>query len=336
MLDYLPTSAPQEPREEVRTLIENMNFSQDDVSTIFHIYQQLRRKDGSLRTKTKLITLRTSSVINIVNDHRIYVLSLLRNIMQMGGCYEYIDWNHFLYIFIRFCSLTKVELCQLMFLIIIRESRGLDVHYMTATQLDIYYEIFRVGRSPLPPGTPPPPESMTCNKVHFSNFPLSRYYVTDFVEICFLYNQLINPLLFLQRQFQRIFPSLRFWDNYENKSLIGNRKITIDFFLMKRSRVYIASEDPFKETCDLLLLSSELIHSKIFCNRGIIPAQDDTSAWSNLLKKLGSGGNPIEDDGKTKRNNEIEFLGKNHRLSHPPDTQGMYKLTKQQDMILRN
>jgi hypothetical protein len=103
---------------------------------------------------------------------------------------------------------------------------------------------------------------MNCSKIHFSNFPLARYYVTDFTEVCFLYSPLVNPLLDLQRQFQHILPSMRFWDRYD--FLPGmNRRITLDFFLIKRANVSMTSSSALQETCDLLLLSSEFVNSKL-------------------------------------------------------------------------
>jgi hypothetical protein len=289
---YLPNAAPPEPRAEVKDLIADVRLSQRDVSRIFQIYQKLRRQDGNLRTRAKQITLHSSSVINIVNDHRVYVQLLLKNILQLGGCNEFIDWDHFVYICVQFCSLTKVEICQLMFLFIVRESRGLDIHYLTSTQLDRFYDLYRPETS----GTvSSPPESMLCSRIHFSNFPLSRYYMTDFVEICFLYSQLINPILYLQRQFRRVIPSLRFWDIYENHALIGSRKIGVDYFAIKKSRVHLLDEDQFKETTDLLILSSYIIQKKIATDHNYAGVDQSATAWGNVFGQLATAGNAIRD-----------------------------------------
>jgi hypothetical protein len=344
LFEFLPSAAPREPSEEVKALLAATKLSQNDVSGIFHVYQRLRWRDGSLRTKTKQITLRTSVVIDLVPDNRSYMITLLRNIMQLGGCYEYIDWNHFVYIFVRFCSMTKVELCQLMFLIIVRESRGLDVHYLSATQMDMFYEMYRTGSGDMPSGTPPLPVSMQCNRIHFSNFPLPRYYMTDFVEICFLYNPLINPMIYLQRQIQRVLPSLRFWDAYENLSLIGNRKISIDFFLMHAHRVPIAGDEPFKETCDLLLLGSQLINEKkkfgmsatSMLHQQSITAQGE---WSNVFNKMhlmgSDAGNDVSAIEVTKeRKKELDFISKPHSMAHRNDSSGLYQVKHQNSLLM--
>ena len=347
-LEYLPNAAPREPTDEVKALISATKLAQNDVSSIFQVYQRLRWRDGTLRTKTKQITLRTSAVIELVADNRLYISTLLRNIMQLGGCYEYIDWNHFLFIFVRFCSMTKVELCQLMFLIIVRESRGLDVHYLSATQLDMFYEIYRTGHGDIPSDALPLPVSMQCNRIHFSNFPLPRYYVTDFVEICFLYNPLINPLIYLQRQIQRVLPTLRFWDAYENLSLVGSRKISLDFFLMHANRVTIGGEEPFKETCDLLLLGSQLMQSKRKLGMKSVSSinQQDSGAsargdWSKVLGQMHIGGNGASseiDDEKAEaikeRQKELDFLSKPHSISPINDASGLYKVKHQSSVLM--
>jgi hypothetical protein len=140
-----------------------------------------------------------------------------------------------------------VELCQLLFLIIVREMRGLEIHFLTTAQLDRFYERYRGDKVPA---------SMDCNKIHFSNFPLARYYVTDFVEMCFLYGPLVNPIMYLQRQLQKVVPSLRFWDSYD--FIAGtNRQVTLDFFLVKRRNVNMTASSNFQETCDMLLLRSD-------------------------------------------------------------------------------
>ena len=295
VLDLLPQSAPAEPTEEVKTLIAETKISQADIARIHRLYQRLRHQEGNHWLQNQM-TLSTASIIKIVPEYRTQVISLLRNILQLGGCYEQIDWSHFLYIFIKFCSLSKVEVCQLLFLIIVRECRGLDVHYLTSAQLDRFYDRYRGEFVPV---------GMNCNKVHFSNFPLSRYYVTDFIEICFLYGPLVNSILFLQRKFQQVFPSLRFWDEYDFISGT-NRKITLDFFLVKKHHLIMNSSVAFQETCDMLLMSSDLMHKKpAAVNPDDVEGGDGKQGW----KGRGSLGSTLE------RSLEIDFLSKNRKFN---------------------
>lgn len=251
LLDFLPQGAPPEPHEQVRNVIADIGMSQADISLIFRLFQKLRYPDGN-RWNGNQMVLSSGAVLNLIATNREFVGTLLRNILQLGGCYELVDWNQFLYVLLRFCSLNKVELCQLLFLIIVREMKGLEIHYLTTAQLDRFYERYRGDRVPA---------NMDCNKIHFSNFPLARYYVTDFVEISFLYCPLVNPILYLQRQLQRALPSARFWDTYDFISG-SNRQVTLDFFLVKRRNVNMTASANFQETCDLLILRSDFAEAQ--------------------------------------------------------------------------
>jgi hypothetical protein len=255
-LDILPQGAPTEPTDQVKELIANVGLSQGEISRIYQVFLRLRVRDGNKRLANQPI-LTSTATVHILGTSKEQVEILLKNVLQLGGCYEHIDWDHFLFVFIKLCSLSKVEICQLLFLIIVRELRGLEVHYLTSTQLDRFYERYRTE------GTP---ASMNCSKIHFSNFPLARYYTTDFIEVCFLYSPLLNPILILQRQFQKVIPSVRFWDSYDYLSGT-NRKIGLDFFLIKRITVKMTERMSVQETCDLLLLSSKLVHEKLVESR---------------------------------------------------------------------
>lgn len=293
VFSLFPQSAPVEPSDDVKVLIDESGLSQRHIANMYKIFLKLHRAEvlkSYHRFRTNAIS--SDSVINIVSDYREFVVGLLHHILQLGGSFEYLDWNHFVYIVIRFCSLTKVELSQLLFLIIVRDSRGLDVHYLTSTQLDRFYEQYRHSSCPV---------SMDCTKIHFSNFPLSRYYITDFVEVCFLYSQLINPLVYLQNEFRVSLPNLQFWENsYRNPHLIGNRKIGTDFFLIKKLNVVLieSTQSQFQESTDLLLLSSEIIHHKLAQRGGHI----GPGGWGSLFNPV-----PAEEDGR-ERALELAFL----------------------------
>ena len=300
VISLFPQSAPVEPTDSLKSLIAESSLSQADVAKMYKVFQSLHRQEvlrSYHRFRTSAISV--GSMINIIPANREYVQILLSNVLQLGGCYEYLDWNHFLYVTIRFSSLTKVEMCQLMFLIIVRESRGLDVHYLTSTQLDRFYQMYRSSEVP---------RTMNCSTIHFSNFPLSRYYITDFVEICFLYAQLLNPLIYLQRQFQRVLPNVKFWENHENPTLVGNRKVGMDFFLIKKSQINLLSETPFQETNDLLLLASEIIHNKV--------AESGTrvGGWGSIFAS------PPSDKNNYERNLELAFLSKSRTSFKAPTT----------------
>ena len=289
ILDVLPQGAPTEPSDLVKQLIANVCLSQAEIARIYQVFQHLRFRDGNKRISNQPI-LSSTAVVHVLESSKEHVDILLKNVLQLGGCYEHIDWDHFLFVFIKLCSLSKVEICQLLFLIIVRELRGLEVHYLTSTQLDRFYERYRTESTPA---------SMNCSKIHFSNFPLSRYYITDFIEVCFLYSPLLNPILILQRQFQKVIPSVRFWDSYDYLSGT-NRKIGLDFFLIKRNTVTMAEGMSVQETCDLLLLSSEFVHEKLTKYR---EKRDDSH--SSLGQNRG---------GKFDRWMEVDFLSRSRKM----------------------
>ena len=82
--------------------------------------------------------------------------------------------DEFLYVFLRFNSLSKVELCQTMFYIIIKDVKSWTIHYLTSTQLHEYFEVYRDC----------PVKSFNTGEISFATLPLHRYYISDFVELC--------------------------------------------------------------------------------------------------------------------------------------------------------
>jgi hypothetical protein len=139
--------------------------------------------------------------------------------------------------------MSKIELAQLQFFVIIKDMRSWTVHYLTSSQLEEYHKKFRNC----------PVESFATSDIRFARLPLARYYVSDFVELCFRHAALLNPLLHLQRCLQKKLPGLRFWDNIDRQTQ-ENRKITLEFFLAKKSHLFLqTSANAFRETCDVLL-----------------------------------------------------------------------------------
>merc|ERR1711937_627604 len=63
---------------------------------------------------------------------------------------------------------------------------------------------------------------------------------------------LLNPAVHLQKECRRGIPSTSFWDKYDHETSY-NRKLTIEFFMMKKTHVFLRGEPPLRETCDLLL-----------------------------------------------------------------------------------
>jgi hypothetical protein len=327
-IGLLPQGAPLIPSEEVKAVIANAGLTQSDVATFFKVFLRARHHDGNKSVEGKLV-ISASSILILAAKNKDHWEVLLKNILQLGGCYEFLDWSHFLFVFVRFCSLSKVELCQLLFLIIVRELKGLEVHYLTSTQLDRFYDNYRVKDVPL---------NMDCSKIRFSNFPLSRYYVTDFVEMCYLYSPLIYPLQSLQRKYQNSLPSLRFWDEYS--SVAGStRKITLDFFLLKKKNVQLSGDTTFQETCDLLLLSSHLVHErlrerKIGENGEYLNRSDHESSRSPLESRSNSKALAK----RAERWLEMDFLSRNRKVQDESDfkVERIYKKMSPNALLINN
>lgn len=183
------------------------------------------------------------SLLQLVRVRRKWCASLLRNILMLGGCRGYISWDKFLWIILRFCSLTSVELAQTLFLVIGLELTTDTPHYLTIEQLKRFYAPYAKQTCP---------DSFSTKYIDFERLPHSRYYISDFTELVQRFGQLINPMRHLQRSLQEYFPSHEFWDTFES-SLATCRKISEDFFRMESTRVFLRGEPPFRETCDMLV-----------------------------------------------------------------------------------
>lgn len=185
---------------------------------------------------------KAESMINLVAVRQRWVEGLLRQILNWGDCEETVDWDSFLWITLRFCSLSRIELAQTMFIIIQREMRSVNMHYLTADDLnDFYFARYRLC----------PIKSMCSADIDFKKLPLSRYYASDFTELVQRFTQLLNPLLHLQQSLQANLPDSEFWESLDRTASFP-RRITFEFFTMQTSRVYLYGEPPFRESCDML------------------------------------------------------------------------------------
>lgn len=134
-----------------------------------------------------------------------------------------VPFDGFIYVFIQFCTLSKLELCQVMFYIVSKEMKSWTVRYLTSTQLEEFYDDYHEC----------PIKSFNTSGIDFSKLSLAKYRMTDFIELLFRFSQLINPCMHLQRSLQQSLPDLRFWSDYDRVKM-SNRKITIDFFRIKK------------------------------------------------------------------------------------------------------
>lgn len=244
LLSCFVKGSPPEPCEEVLQLFASLNVHNRQRLMMYSVFLELRQREveGIVRTA---IEIEKESVQELVLERRKWVEDLLVALLQLGGCDdeedEMISWDNYLYILLHFCSLSKVELCQALFLLIMKKMDSDVHHYLTMQQLTDFYAFY--GKCSV--------TSFNTRAVDFTKLPLRRYYVEDFVELVQRFTVLLNPTTHLQRSLQEFLPSVTFWDNHHRSEVI-NRKITCDFFKIEKSRCFLWGEPPYRESCDML------------------------------------------------------------------------------------
>eukprot|EP00929_Paragymnodinium_shiwhaense_P031757 TRINITY_DN17721_c0_g1_i1.p1 TRINITY_DN17721_c0_g1~~TRINITY_DN17721_c0_g1_i1.p1 ORF type:complete len:582 (-),score=174.48 TRINITY_DN17721_c0_g1_i1:94-1839(-) len=235
-------SSPVEPCEEVGELMKGLGMSDKHLLRMSGVFLRLAQSetDDIIRTA---FSVNFESVQQLIQTRRRWVARMLRCLLRLGGCEAdgQVEWDDFLWIFIRFCSLSKEELCQALFIIITAEVNSRTLHYLTRQQLEDFFSFYEDC----------PVTSFDTMYIDFSRLPLNRYYIADFCELVTRFRQLLNPIIHLQQSLQSHMPGLDFWD-YHTGSELFTRKITLEYFTMKRVRVHIRGEPPFRDSCDML------------------------------------------------------------------------------------
>mmetsp|Transcript_34684 Transcript_34684/g.80963 ORF Transcript_34684/g.80963 Transcript_34684/m.80963 type:complete len:459 (+) Transcript_34684:76-1452(+) len=232
--------SPPEPCESVQKLLTSLGVMPRDLLDVWHLFYRLAH-ETSTRLVVRPSEIHCDQLLTLVTVRRKWVERLLWQLLQMGGVDDWLSWDEFLYIFLRFCSLSHHELCQALFQFIVREIDSPRLHYLTWQQLAEYYTFYnRCGV-----------KSFNTKSIEFHRLPLSRYYMSDFVELLQRFQVLFNPILHLQKALQQHIPSLNFWDHCDRAEAF-TRKVTEEFFLMEKMHVDLFGEPPFRETCDML------------------------------------------------------------------------------------
>jgi len=208
---------------EVTNLLAELNFSNRDVNKLYHVFQEMREHDpitvGTLQNEVC-----TSSLLMLVRNDRDWVGKIMTNLVELGGYMNIVVWDGFLYIMLQFCTLSKMELCQVLFFIIAKSTKSWSLHTLTNSQLEEFYESWENC----------PIKSFSTENIRFDELPKTRYTMVDFIELVTRYGALINPMMHLQRSVQQSVPSLRFWGDYD-RIKVGNRFIPLDFFRFRKS-----------------------------------------------------------------------------------------------------
>lgn len=206
----------------------------------FHWLVQLKEKDFVQVVRV----IPRSHLIYLVKTRRADVEGLLMALAEMGNCLDgdMMTWDKYLYCLLRFASLTRVELAQWYFFVASKQVCSRTIHYLTDAQLDDFFEQYRESRVP----------AFSAREVFFRKLELPRYYAADFVEAMQRFPQLLNPAIHLQRSIRAVLPTTSFWNQFDSE-LAYNRKLTLEFFMIEKTHVFLRGEPPLRETCDLLL-----------------------------------------------------------------------------------
>jgi hypothetical protein len=248
-------AAPPKPALQVEELMRAQGFTPKNLLQIYHTFYAVG--NAGEEKLNEMDTVPVQNLQTLIKDRKEWVEPLLDCLVQLGGCLPddpddpdeevMVSWDEFLYMFLRFNSLTREELAQFMFMSIVKILRNekddfYTFHYISDVHLDFFYERYRKCTIP----------AFSPRDVWFQNLELRRYYASDFVEVTQRFGVLLNPAVHLQKECRRGIPSQHFWDKFDHETSY-NRKLTIEFFMMKKTHVFLRGEPPLRETCDLLL-----------------------------------------------------------------------------------
>jgi hypothetical protein len=220
---FFSAVAPPDLAPEVVNLLAELNFSNRDVNHLYRIFQQMRQHDP-ITVGTLEFEVCTSSLLMLVRTDRDWIQKIMYGLIELGGYNNIVPWDGFLFVSLRFCSLSKIELCQVLFFIIAKQQKSWSLHTLTNSQLEEFYDDW--NNCPI--------SSFDTGTIGFDKLPRTRYGMVDFIELCTLYGPLINPVLHLQRSMQQSVPGLRFWGDYD-RIKVQNRFIPLDFFRYRKS-----------------------------------------------------------------------------------------------------
>jgi hypothetical protein len=218
---FMRLSAPN-PAREVMELLVQLEFTPRQISGLYATFQDLKRFD-SLTLTTDEFEVSVESTFRLIRTKRKWVEKIMRLLLDLAGFSDVVTWDGYLYTLLQFCTLSKIELCQVLFFVISKSMKSWTVQYLTSTQLEEFYEDYR--DCPIP--------SFNTAVMEFSKLPLAKYSMSDFIELMFRFSQLVNPCMHLQSELQHALPSMRFWTDYD-RIKIQNRKIAIDFFRFRK------------------------------------------------------------------------------------------------------
>lgn len=221
---------PQVPAAEVLALLMEMKMTPRHMHRFHRTFLYLKNFDA-LDAQIAHDEVGASSLLRLVRTEADWVAKILYLLLESSGSSKKVTWNCFLYVTIQFCRCSKMELCQILFYLISIGMKNWSVHYLTSTQLDEFFEDWHECPNPL----------FNTKNIVFSQLPLAKYQMIDFVQLLHRYPPLLNPILHLQKCIQKWLPSSSFWRDYDKVKVL-NRNISFDYL---RFQKVIALSDVF-------------------------------------------------------------------------------------------
>lgn len=189
---------------ETLELLEALQVTQRELQGFHRTFLRVKRYDP-LTVPTRPDECCTDSVCKLVRVNRKWIENVVANIIHLGGYSNTLTCDGLFYILLSFCTLSKIELCQMMFYLIAKEMKSWTVQYLTSGQLQEFYDYYSECEV----------TAFNTGNIQFDAMGLAKYSIYDYVELVHQHSCLINMTTFLQRALQREFPSLEFWDDYD-------------------------------------------------------------------------------------------------------------------------
>jgi len=230
-----------------------------DVKALYRTFCSVRAHDP-LTANLGSEEVTTDSCLRLIRYRREWVAKILKNILELGGFVDATSWNGFLFVLLKFCTLSKLELAQVMFYVIAREMKSWTVHYVTTAQLEEFYEMYEDC----------PFKSFNTGSITFNSLSMAKFPMVEFIELTYKHAELVAPILHLQRSIQQSLPNMKYWRSYDKVRKM-NQKIKLDFFrLQKVSSIMEVIKDKRRAQEDLL-------------NAGNAPSKQDMDSLQNWV-----------------------------------------------------
>jgi len=211
-----------EPCAEVIDLLAELKMTPRQLHELYGTFLRLKRYEPLTMTVGPN-EISTASVTRLVKTKREWTDIILITLLEIAGFVGVVDWDGFLFSLVQFCTLSKIELAQVMFFIVARQMKSWTLQYLTSSQLAEFYDDFHTC----------PVQAFNTATIDFARLGVARYNMTDYIELVYRFSQCINPCMHLQRSLRQALPSMSFWADYDRISP-RNRRITIDFFYHKK------------------------------------------------------------------------------------------------------